>query len=156
MRTLVYIIILCASSAAAQTQQPPTAKLPEGVEPVTFPAVSIIMTTETGSFELLLELAVTPNQQTRGLMFRENLPDNYGMLFMFEESQKRSFWMRNTLSPLDIVFITEDGTIDSVKQGIPLNETSIQSNGPVKFVLEVREGLAKEYGLYSGSKVAFN
>lgn len=144
-----------AQTTSAQTNTPPLANVPEGVEPVRFPAVIMVMTTPAGEFPMFLELALTPEQAQRGLMYRPDLPDDYGMLFVFANDSPRSFWMKNTLSPLDIVYIRSDGVVDSIQQGTPLSEQSLPSAGPAKFVLEVRQGLAETYGLVPGATINF-
>ena len=152
---LSLLLLLTAAPATAQTSQPPAADLPEGVAPMDFPAVIMTMVTETGEFPLFLELAQRPDQRARGLKYRADLPDDYGMLFIFPDAQPRQFWMQDTPSPLDIIFIGEDYVIDSIREGIPYSERRLPSDGPVKFVLELRQGLAEVYGLTPGSSVTF-
>lgn len=156
MRSLLCLLLLLTTPlTTAQLVSPPPVDLPDGTPEVAFPAVAITMTTPTGRFPLLLELAMTPEQSQRGLMFRPDLPDDYGMLFVFNDERQRSFWMENTPSPLDLIFIRIDGVIDSVAQGTPLSRTSIVSDGPARFVLEMRQGLAQTYGLVPGATVTF-
>ena len=156
---LVFVTLLpqsqIQSQIQAQTYQPPSVTLPPGVPSVDFPATAILMATPAGEFPLFLELALGPRQWQRGLMYRPNLPDDYAMLFLFNDDRPRSFWMRNTLSPLDIVYIRADGTVDSIVQGEPLSEESLPSAGPVRFVLELRQGLAQRYGLTPGAAISF-
>ena len=140
---------------SAQTLSAPAVELPDGTPEITFPAVAMVMTTPVGEFPMFLELALTREQTMRGLMFRPELPDDYGMLFVFADDSPRSFWMENTLSPLDIVYIRSDGVIDSIQQGTPLSREGLPSDGPAKFVLEVRQGLADQYGLVPGATVTF-
>ena len=152
---LILLTLLVGGLANAQTNEPPAANLPDGVETVRFPTALMVMTTPAGDFPMFLELAITPEQTQRGLMFRPDLPDDYGMLFVFQDDRPRSFWMENTLSPLDIVFIRGDGVIDSIQEGTPLSQESLPSKGPARFVLEVRQGLAETYGLVPGATVSF-
>ena len=104
---------------------------------------------------MFIELAQTPQQAAFGLMFRPNLPDDYGMLFIMPQEQVLAFWMRNTLSPLDIIYINSQNVVVSIAKGQPLNETSLPSDGPAKFVLEIRQGLADVYGITPGSTLTF-
>ncbi len=150
---LSLLLLLMAAPATAQTSQPPAADLPEGVAPMDFPAVTMTLITETGEFPLLLELAQRPDQRARGLKYRPDLPHDYGMLFIFPDAQPRQFWMQDTPSPLDIIFIREDNVVDSIREGTPYSERTLPSDGPVKFVLELRQGLAEDYGLSPGTSL---
>jgi uncharacterized protein len=105
------------------------------------------------SFEV--ELAVTPDQRSKGLMFRTELPEGRGMLFDFEEETPVSMWMRNTFIPLDMIFIRADGRIARIAENTtPKSEAIISSGPPVKGVLEVIAGTAKKYGIAPGDRVA--
>ena len=152
---LACLLILASTFAQTQADQPPRAQLPDGVAAIDFPAVAMVMTTPSGSYPMLLELATTPAQTQRGLMYRSNLPDAYGMLFIFREDRPQAFWMENTPSPLDIIYIRGDGKVDSIVQGKPFSRQSLPSEGPVRYVLELREGLAEAYGIVPGAKIEF-
>jgi len=103
-----------------------------------------------------IELAIDESERTIGLMHRRSLPDTRGMLFIFEEEEQRSFWMKNTLIGLDILYIRQDGTIESIAAyTVPKNERSIPSKGPAKYVLEVFEGFCDRYGVKEGDKIAY-
>ena len=154
IRSIVLFLAL-ALPVTAQTIPRPIAELPEGVGEVVFPAAAMIMVTSTGEYPMLIEFALTAEQRQRGLMYRPDLPDNYGMLFVFPDSQPLSFWMKNTLSPLDIIYIRPGGMIDSIQQGTPRSEETLPSDGPAKFVLELRAGLAETYGLRPGTVITF-
>ncbi|MDF2982005.1 MAG: hypothetical protein K0Q69_1777, partial [Devosia sp.] len=92
--------------------------------------------------------------RAKGLMYRETLAPDAGMLFDFKESREVSFWMSNTLIPLDMVFITAEGLVANVHANArPLDLTSIPSDGPVMFVLEIPGGRAKELGIAAGDRV---
>lgn len=154
MKTVVLLLaLLLPSFGFAQTATPPPAQLPDGVPAVAWPAVTLTMTTPAGSFPMLIELAMTQEQVMRGLMYRDNLPDDYGMLFIFPDEAPRSFWMRNTLTDLDIIFLRADNTVDSIQHGEAGNIATLPSDGPAKFVLEVRHGLAETYGIVPGAKI---
>jgi uncharacterized protein len=103
-----------------------------------------------------IEIADTESERTIGLMHRRSMPDTQGMLFIFEEEERRSFWMRNTLIGLDIMFIRENGEVESIaKYTVPLDERSIPSKGPSTYVLEVIEGFCDRYGIQEGTKVSY-
>ena len=86
-------------------------------------------------------------------MFREEMDDDHGMLFAFPVTRPASFWMRNTPMPLDLVFIGEDGHVVSVEQGVPFSMDSIGPEEPVRFVLEIKAGIAQETGIEPGPRL---
>lgn len=101
-----------------------------------------------------VELALTDGQRQQGLMFRRHMTDNAGMLFDFDESRRVTMWMKNTFIPLDMLFISEDGTVTSVQHNaVPQSEAVIDSGGLVRFVLELNAGIAKKLMLKPGSRV---
>ncbi len=101
-----------------------------------------------------IETARTPEEQAKGLMFREHLPEKQGMLFIFPIERQAAFWMRNTLIPLDMIFIKSDGVIESIHANArPHDETPIPSQGPVKAVLEVNGGIAEKFNITAGDRV---
>lgn len=103
---------------------------------------------------LVIETAATPEARTIGLMFRKSMPQDAGMLFLFETEEPRAFWMRNTLIPLDMIFIKKDGAIRHIgANAIPHDETPVPSNGPASAVLEINGGRAAELGLKPGDIV---
>ena len=107
--------------------------------------------------KLDIEIAALEHERTRGLMWRRSLPDNQGMLFIFEREERRSFWMKNTLIGLDILFIKENGEVESIsKYTIPKSERSIPSKGPAKYVLEVTEGFCDLYGFDVGDRIIWS
>jgi uncharacterized membrane protein (UPF0127 family) len=102
-----------------------------------------------------VELALTPEQQAQGLMYRKELPEGQGMLFDFRREQEATFWMRNTYVPLDMIFIRADGRIHRIAANtVPLSEALVSSGGPVRAVLEVVAGTAKKLGIAPGDRVA--
>jgi uncharacterized protein len=102
-----------------------------------------------------VELAVTDNDRARGLMFRKELPEGTGMLFDFGRDQEVAMWMKNTLIPLDMMFIEADGRIRRIAENTePMSERIIPSGGPVRAVLEVIGGTARKYGIAAGDRVA--
>ena len=102
-----------------------------------------------------IELAVTPEKQSRGLMFRKDLSPGSGMLFVNSGDSMRFFWMKNTYIPLDMLFIDSRNEVKHIHYGAkPLDETSISSKYPVQYVLEVRAGNAKKCKIYPGSKMS--
>lgn len=107
----------------------------------------------------ILEIEIVEDEYgiTRGLMFRKKMEENRGMLFIFPNVDMRSFWMRNTIMPLDIIFISEAKTIVTIqKNTTPFSEKSIPSSAPAKYVLEVNAGFADQYGLQNGDHLNWN
>ena len=101
-----------------------------------------------------VEMAVTPEEQEQGLMYRRELADGKGMLFDMGEERPAVFWMKNTYVSLDMIFIRADGSIASIAENNkPLSEARIYSGAPVRGVLEVVAGTAKRYGIVPGDKV---
>ena len=99
-----------------------------------------------------VEVADTHDKRNRGLMFREAMPKFSGMLFVYEFPQPASFWMRNTLIPLDMLFVDEAGVVTKVHDNaVPLDETPIFGGREVFAVLEVNGGLAQILGLKEGA-----
>jgi uncharacterized membrane protein (UPF0127 family) len=110
---------------------------------------------KSGVHVFAVEMALTPEEQAKGLMFRRQLPEGQGMLFDFKVEQPVSFWMRNTYISLDMIFIRADGRILRIAENTePLSERQVHSGGPVRAVLEVIAGTAKKLGIGPGDRVA--
>jgi uncharacterized membrane protein (UPF0127 family) len=120
----------------------------------TLPLSDLVIQTAKGPQRFRVELADNDMSRSRGMMFRTSMAPDAGMLFDFKQEQMASFWMRNTLLPLDMLFIKADGTILNIHQrAIPRDETGINSAGPVRAVLEVNGGTAARLGIKAGDKV---
>jgi len=117
---------------------------------------TLIVYSEKGSetCRLDVELAVNPADQAKGLMFRKSMDDNAGMFFIFDRDETRHFWMRNTLIPLDMIFIDNKYIVVDIHRGAkPLDETVISSRKPARYVLEVNAGKADKCRIKPGTKV---
>ena len=99
------------------------------------------------------ELAITPIQQQTGMMFRRTMGSNEGMLFVNEDADQRCFWMRNTLLPLAIAFIADDGTIVNIAEMQAQSEQSHCSAKPVRYALEMNQGWFAKRGFKAGAKL---
>ncbi len=111
----------------------------------------LTLRTATGEYRFNVEVVDTPESRAQGLMFRTELADDAGMLFDFKEEREVSFWMQNTLIPLDMIFVGTDGIIDTIHVNArPQDPTSIPSEVPVQFVLEIPGGRSVEIGLKPG------
>ena len=125
---------------------------PEG--PTGEPMERLSVVTASGQHDFWVEIADTEAERAQGLMFRPPLADDRGMLFQFPDSAERSFWMRNTPSPLDIVYIDGAGRIVSIaRYTTPNSDAGIPSNGAATGVLEVRAGRMEEIGAEAGDEV---
>jgi len=102
------------------------------------------------------EIASTNEQRSQGLMFRETLPDGEGMLFIFERDEVLSFWMKNTLIPLSIAYITSEGRIIDIKDMYPHDENPVRSSRSVRYALEVPQGWFSRTGVQTGDIVRIN
>ncbi|MBU3969375.1 MAG: DUF192 domain-containing protein [Alphaproteobacteria bacterium] len=119
------------------------------------PLEPLTITTASGEHRFMVEIADDDMERQRGLMEREPLADDRGMLFEFPDVAERGFWMRNTPSSLDIIYIDPRGRIVSIaKNATPMSDAVIPSNGPASGVLELRAGRADEIGARAGDRVS--
>ena len=113
-----------------------------------------IQTQDNKVYDFNVELALTPRQQAKGLMLRTFMDNEAGMLFLFNEEAPRRFWMKNTLIPLDIIFIRENGIIHHIHENAqPHDLSGAPSNGPVSAVLEINGGLSEKLGIKKGDRL---
>ena len=119
--------------------------------------VQLTVTTAKGAkHRFIVEVASTPEQQAYGLMNRQTLAPDRGMIFPYEPPQPVSFWMKDTLIPLDIIFIAPGGRIGSIAENtVPLSLEPVVSTEPTEAVLELAGGRAAELGLAAGDRVAW-
>lgn len=119
-------------------------------------AGTLEIATKSGVRMFSVELAVSDEERAKGLMYRKQVPDGYGMLFDFKQEQPVSMWMKNTYVPLDMIFIRDNGRIARIAENTEvLSERIISSGQPVRAVLEVVAGTARKYGIAPGDKVAY-
>lgn len=137
-------LVMLAGCAGAGTAKGPNG---EPLEPLT-------VVTSTGEHRFMVEIADDEAERQRGLMHREPLADDRGMLFQFPDVAERGFWMHNTPSSLDIIYIDPHGRIVSIAERVtPNSDAIIPSNGPASGVLEIRAGRADEIGAKPGDRV---
>lgn len=147
--TLFFLLATApALMLTAQAQEPTTAQ-PE------LPKERITIVAKGGQQHPFdVELAITPDQQTVGEMFRTRIPPDGGMLFVWPAPRESQMWMRNTLVPLDMVFIDADGTIRRIAENtVPQSLRIIDSGGPVAATLELAGGTTARLGITVGDKV---
>ncbi|HEY4221043.1 MAG TPA: DUF192 domain-containing protein [Myxococcota bacterium] len=143
----------CTDHAAASPKVPNDAPS-HATAPVA--TASVRIDAPSGPVRYAVELAVTDAERQKGLMFREHLDDDSGMLFLFEQQRGLSFWMKNTHIPLDMVFIAEDGTIAGIVENAePLTLSSRKVPAPSRYVLEVNGGATRKAGIAAGQRVHF-
>lgn len=143
-------------SATARAQAPATAS--ESVRhPVSgLEVIDLVVERGTKKLPFKVELADTPEAQARGLMFRDTLGDNEGMIFPSAAPEPRSFWMKNTPLSLDIIFIGTDGRVLNIAANtVPYSLDSVRSDGWASAVLELRAGRAAELGIVPGDRVSW-
>ena len=134
---LAATLLALAAAAGAQTgpQKLPTIRL------------------NAGMHLIQAEVAQTPDERATGLMFRETMGANEGMLFVFEQPATQCFWMKNTLLPLSIAFLADDGTVVNIEHMQPKSLDSHCSKKPVRYVLEMNEGWFAKRGVKAGSRL---
>jgi uncharacterized membrane protein (UPF0127 family) len=143
---LVLALLLALPAAPFPVCGPAEAKGPEGT--AKFKKILV------GKTPLRVEVVETLEKQERGLMFRQSLPENEGMLFVYREPQELAFWMRNTFIPLDIAFVGADGIILNIHQARPLDEGVLyRSAGAAKYVIETNRGWFSRHGIRPGDRV---
>jgi uncharacterized protein len=131
------IIVLCLLGTAAQAE---------------CRADSLEMRGQSGVARFNIEVADDNDERAQGLMFRESMPSSSGMLFIYPTPRRASFWMENTLIPLDMIFADATGTVTHIHENaIPKDRTSIDGGENVKFVFEINAGLARRLGLTEGA-----
>lgn len=107
--------------------------------------------------EFKIEIADSPYEKQTGLMYRDSLDEQHGMLFIFENSELRGFYMKNTLIPLDLIFIDENYEIVHIySKATPYETASISSQLPAKYVFEINGGLSEQIGIQKGMKIKYN
>jgi uncharacterized membrane protein (UPF0127 family) len=112
---------------------------------------------DTGKSQLIFDVEIADDEIERaaGLMYRQSLADHQGMLFVYPSPRPVSFWMKNTVLSLDMLFIAQDGTVVSIaKNAVPLSEAPIPSEAAVTAVLEINGGLSDKYQIAPGAKVS--
>jgi uncharacterized protein len=139
----------CGSTTSAS--EAPLERSPAGLDQVPLTIMS-----SNGEHRLTVEVARTPEEQAQGLMNRNSVPPDRGMIFPYDPPVQVSFWMKNTLVPLDMIFIGADGKIGRIAANTtPMSLDPVASIDPVSAVLEVAGGRAAELGIKQGDKVSW-
>lgn len=146
------VTIATASACGSATSAPHALeKSPAGLQ-----QVPLTIKSSTGKHKFVVEVAETPEQQAQGLMFRQSLATDRGMIFPRKPPGDATFWMKDTLIPLDIVFIRPDGTIARIAENtVPMSLEPVPSLEPVSAVLEIAGGRSAELGIKQGDRVSW-
>jgi hypothetical protein len=161
MRVLLYSLLLPlallvpACSPQAAENAPAAAATQASVHPASgLQVIPLTVTTLGGTHAFRVEVAKTPQEQAKGLMFRTAMEPDEGMLFPYDQPRELSFWMKNTVLSLDLVFIDAQHRILNIAENAtPYSEQSIESAGPGVAVLELNGGRTRELGIVAGNKV---
>ncbi|MBI2374186.1 MAG: DUF192 domain-containing protein [Deltaproteobacteria bacterium] len=147
--------VVAGTTACAQTSAPAATKELGKPQPER-ERVPVEIAAETGSAHFSAEIADDPGERAAGLMWRTSMKDEEAMIFLFPSEAPRSFWMKNTLISLDMIFITSNKTIlGVVEQATPQTESPRGVPGESQYVLEINGGLAKKVGIKAGQSVSF-
>ncbi len=156
MRKRPMRVLLLAAFAAIAACHDPFVEQAEAAAPAKLDRTTVQVVTSDGkSHSYKVEIARTPEEQARGLMFRRSMPRDAGMLFPFDPPRPASFWMENTHIPLDIIFIGPDGRIQSIARNTAtLSDAPIHAApGPVRLILEINAGVSEQLGITPGDRV---
>ncbi len=151
---LAAIVLLAACSAAPDGKEERAANAAVTAAPGKGARLPLVIRTAKGAHRFDVEVALTPKDQEQGLMFRKSLDADSGMLFPMAPPRTASFWMKDTVIPLDMLFIHTDGTIAFLKADAqPYSREPVSAGVPVAGVLELRGGRAAELGIREGDRV---
>ncbi len=157
--SIVFLLITsCYTCGGSSDRTDPKESVPSEVEEEERVSVfsSDLVSIRVGGISAQVEMAKDPKKRERGLMFREHLPEDQGMLFVYPNEQMLSFWMRNTLIPLDIAFIDRGGIIVSIQHMQPLDDENYHvSPKPVQYALEMNLGWFARNRVQVGDRVDF-
>lgn len=146
------LVSACSPDAAQLPAEPAVSET--SVHPVSgLEVIPVTVTTDSETYTFASELADTIPKQRQGLMFRTEMGADEGMIFPYDPPEQLGFWMRNTVLPLDIIFIGPDNRILNIEEGVPYNEVSVQSEGLAIAVLELNLGRSEELGIEPGDLV---
>ncbi len=144
---LLLLLILLPLALAASCSDADTPRLPDA------PTAKVTIESGGKTATLTVEIAATEAQREQGLMLRQQMDEDRGMLFLFPADTTIGFWMKNTYIPLDIAYISAVGTVLDVHAAKPLDETIIKPAGPYRYTIEVNEGWFARHGLGQGATV---
>jgi uncharacterized membrane protein (UPF0127 family) len=141
MKTLISLLFALCFAGVALAQETPQTQLQR-------------ITLSAGIHQMDIQVALTPEQHQIGLMYRTEMPQGEGMLFVFQSASKQCFWMKNTILPLTAAFIADDGSIVNLEDMKPQTTDSHCSLKPVRYVLEMNQGWFGRKGIKAGFKLS--
>lgn len=152
---LLGLVLAACAAKPAEGAPPPAEATHSARHPVSgLSVVDLVVTARTKAYRFRVEVAKSPAEQMQGLMFRTAMGRDEGMIFPMEPPRGAAFWMKNTVIPLDIIFIGPDGRILNIAaNAVPYSLSPLESAGPVKAVLELNGGRAAELGIAPGDRV---
>lgn len=151
------MLLLSACSAPTNDVIAPDNGPAATVSPAGLQLLPLTIKSANATHRFTVELAETREQQARGLMFRTEMAADHGMLFPFDQVREASFWMKNTVIPLDIIFVRSDGTIESIAANTtPYSLEPVSSGEPVAAVLELNGGRAAQLKIKSGDQISWS
>ena len=165
MRALLAVLLLAAcANAEAPAPKPPASR--PGAKQTTpgadrkpqtdLPRAVVVVDAPSGPVPFDVQVCDDDDERAAGLMWTEQLRDDEGMLFVFEQARRQSFWMKNTLIPLDMLFIDEQGTVVGIVENAePQTLSPRKVDAPSRYVLEVKGGTSRRLGLAAGAKTRF-
>lgn len=143
------VVVGLAAAAVAMALASPVARAQEGPQ-MNLQRVELTV----GMHRIDAQVALAPEERQTGLMYRKEMPQFEGMLFVFEQPAQQCFWMKNTLLPLTAAFVADDGTIVNLEDMKPQTLDSHCSSKPVRYVLEMNKGWFAQKGIKAGTKLA--
>jgi uncharacterized membrane protein (UPF0127 family) len=145
------------------TPEKPTRAMPKSPDPACPPddlasppklRTGKVVFVDAGAKEITVEIAETEATRARGLMFRREMAQDHGMIFLFKERENHSFWMHNTCIPLDMLFLDDDGTIVGIQENTTtMDDSTFEVGCPSRNVLEVNAGFTRKHGIKAGQRV---
>ena len=168
---LIWLFLSCGQNEPQASQNtintPPSVSSDTVIQPKAAPTTPEPIFLSEGELSFLdangkelskLEIEIVDNNADRqkGMMFRKSMPEHRGMLFVFDQQEPQAFWMKNTLIPLDIIYVNDKKTVVSIqKNATPLSEKSLPSDAPAIYVVETNAGYSAKFGISKGSKISF-
>ena len=139
----LFLVALCLAASATQAREPIEEAFDRDV---------LVVAARSACFRFDIYLALTREQQRRGLMWVRELPATTGMLFVYPADRYLSIWMKNTFISLDVLFVKQDGLVSSIfRDATPQSEKSMTASEPVRYVLELNAGVSESLGIEPGS-----
>ena len=156
LNSSLLLIISVVLLSNCKEEQPKPNPQPKGISVVTESELTFMDLEGDSITTIGISIADLPEERNQGLMDVYNLPENVGMLFIFDDVMNRSFWMANTPLPLDIMYVGNDSTIVRIYQSTtPFSQTSLPSEAPARFVVETNGGFSLTHGISEGMKIKF-